>query len=233
MTPDVLARSLAGAPLFATTSDSARERLIAGARRVTVPKDTVLFAQGDPGNELFLVLTGVLEITRETAGEKLTLALVKAGSATGEMALLDAGPRSATARALEPTEVLGIGQEAFRDAIRAEPELAFELLRSMAQALRRTTQQAAALAHQDVYQRLTGYLHELCGTHGKKDDRGVLLDLPLTEAVIGQSIGADPQGVKMLLDVLLFDKVVLRRDGRLVVPDPDRLLSDDRRSFML
>lgn len=229
MTPDVLARCLADAPLFATTSDSARERLVAGARRVTVPKGTVLFAQGDPGHELFLVLTGVLEITRETAGEKLTLALVKAGGAVGEMALLDAGPRSATGRALEPTEVLAIGQEAFRDTIRAEPELAFELLRSMAQALRRTTQQAAALAHQDVYQRLVGHLHELCGSHGRQEERGVLLDLPLTEAVLGQSIGADPQGVKMLLDVLIFDKVVLRRDGRLLVPDPERLLKDDRR----
>lgn len=229
MTPDVLARCLADAPLFATTSDSARQRLVSGARRVNLPAGTVVFAQGDPGHELFLVLSGVLEITRETAGEKLTLALVKAGGAVGEMALLDAGPRSATGRALEATEVLAIDQEAFRDAIRDEPELAFELLRSMAQALRRTTSQAAALAHQDVYQRLVGHLHELCGTHGKPDERGVLLDLPLTEAVLGQSIGADPQGVKLLLDLLIFDKVVIRRDGRLLVPDPERLLTDDRR----
>lgn len=80
--------------------------------------------QGDDGDELFIVLTGKVQVESNSA----PLAVLKPGEAFGEMALIDKAPRSADVRALEPTSMLTIRRRGFFDIIRTDHPIAVKLL---------------------------------------------------------------------------------------------------------
>ena len=92
-----------------------------------------LFRQGDPGDALYCIDQGRIELSvRAPGGDDVSLGTVGPGQVLGEMALLDSGPRSATAVALEPTcgfVVPALGFSAFRAGLRSS---GFKILRHLA-----------------------------------------------------------------------------------------------------
>ena len=94
----------------------------------------VIFSAGDPGREMFIVRTGSVELRigdtpLETVGE---------GGIFGELALVDAAPRSATAVAGPGCSLVLVDVAAFNDLVRRVPGLALEVMRVMARRLRRS-----------------------------------------------------------------------------------------------
>lgn len=74
-------------------------------------KDTVIFREGETADEAYIVRSGAVEITTEKNGRKVVLNRVTQHQLLGEMALIDDQPRSATATAIQDTEVLIMGRE--------------------------------------------------------------------------------------------------------------------------
>jgi len=142
---------LAPMPLFAHCTE--RElRSIASAthpRRFTA--GTELFKQGDPGTELYLVISGTIRIERD----RKSIVTLGPGSNFGEMALLDQPSRSASAIAKEDCEVMVISRESFFALLRDNPMLAVKILWNMLLRLSanlRTTSGALAKAKRDLVQ---------------------------------------------------------------------------------
>ena len=75
---------------------------------ISLPAGTRLFSEGELGDNAYLIRSGEIEIVVERDGEEVILARRGAGEIIGEMALLDRGPRSATARVVVPIEVIAI-----------------------------------------------------------------------------------------------------------------------------
>jgi hypothetical protein len=96
----------------------------------------ILFRQGDPSNEVILILSGSAEVMRESGDDAIVLGTVRAGEFVGEMGVLEGRPRSATVRAAESVEAELIERQAFLERISAEPELARKLLVRMSARLR-------------------------------------------------------------------------------------------------
>ena len=93
---------------------------------------TRVFGQGDLGDALYVVLTGRVAIERR--GRRL--GELGPGEAFGEMALLDAEPRSADAVAVESSDLLSIGSEEFYEAMHEQVELAEGVIRMLSRRLR-------------------------------------------------------------------------------------------------
>ena len=96
-----------GIELFALLHEEDRQALacVVDTRQVTAG-DT-LFRAGDPGESLFVVHSGSIELfIKDTAGQKIVLTLVEAGGVFGELSLLDSGPRTATAVAVTDAELV-------------------------------------------------------------------------------------------------------------------------------
>jgi ATP/ADP translocase/HEAT repeat protein len=91
-----------------------------------------IFSEGEMGDALFVVVRGAVEIRQK--GRKL--ATLGKGEAFGEMAVLDAQPRSATAVAAERTEALRIGSDAFYDSLHEQVEIAEGIIRTLSARLR-------------------------------------------------------------------------------------------------
>jgi CRP/FNR family transcriptional regulator, cyclic AMP receptor protein len=98
--------------------------------------DANLFRQGDPSDDVILILSGSADVLRETGDEAIVLGTVRAGEFVGEMGVLEGRVRSATVRAAERVEAELIERQAFLERVSAEPELARKLLLRMSARLR-------------------------------------------------------------------------------------------------
>lgn len=99
------------------------------------PDDRV-FSTDDPGDRLFVVKSGQVNIIRYGT----VLENVRAGGIFGEMALIDGAPRSANAVAAEPTELAPIDKSAFHYLVSRDPDFALRVMRLLAERLRRMNQ---------------------------------------------------------------------------------------------
>jgi len=95
-----------------------------------------IIRQGDTGVGAFIIRSGKVEIVQEKGGKETKLAVLGPGDVIGEMALLDEFPRSATARAVEPTTALGIQRWHFKGILESHPQLALALLPILSRRIR-------------------------------------------------------------------------------------------------
>ena len=77
----------------------------------------LIFAEGDHGEEAYRIIDGSVEISIQRDGQKLILAILGADETFGEMAMIESRPRSATARALEPTTIEVIARQDFQQIL--------------------------------------------------------------------------------------------------------------------
>jgi CRP-like cAMP-binding protein len=105
------------------------DRLVAGCRRLSVQGGERVFGEGDDGDEVFIVRTGRVRISKAISLDaSRTLAVVGPGGIFGELAMVDSGPRSATAEALEASEILAIGRESFQTLVAERSALGAKML---------------------------------------------------------------------------------------------------------
>src|ERR1051325_7782726 len=84
--------------LFEFLSSEDRADLSARLKPESLPVGATLFRAGDPGNTLYIICSGEVEIfIHDDTGHKIVLEQAKAGAAFGELSMLDGGPRSASA----------------------------------------------------------------------------------------------------------------------------------------
>ncbi|MBZ0120882.1 MAG: cyclic nucleotide-binding domain-containing protein [Sandaracinaceae bacterium] len=89
----------------------------------------VIFKEGDVGDKLYFILEGKVRISREVSGMgEEALAVLGAGSAFGEMSLIDDFPRSADARVHERCRLLVLTKSALEDLLFLDKDLAYEIL---------------------------------------------------------------------------------------------------------
>jgi CRP-like cAMP-binding protein len=86
-------------------------------------KNTMLFSEGEPGDELFIIQRGSVKIVKIMDEKEVLLAVLKAGDIFGEMALLEAKPRAASAVAYENCIVLAVNQANFERMISSQPQI--------------------------------------------------------------------------------------------------------------
>lgn len=125
-------------PLFADLSEEDLERLYRMADTVSIPAGELVLQEGDPGDSLFVVLDGELEVTKRHGGRDVLLAVYKAGQFFGEMALLKQAPRSASVRTLRESRLLLISQAAFQTLLSCSPSAPLKILRTVTSRLRST-----------------------------------------------------------------------------------------------
>lgn len=128
---------IAQVPLFHDLTKRELQVLSANCREREYPAGAALLRQGETGVGLFVITSGRVQVTQESAtGETRDLGAFERGAVLGEMSLLDDLPRTATVTATEPTRALVIPVWDFRAALREAPEIAIKLLGVMSRRLR-------------------------------------------------------------------------------------------------
>jgi CRP/FNR family transcriptional regulator, cyclic AMP receptor protein len=221
MPKEFAVEALGRCPLFGGLDTESRQAIAGTLRTRRFRKGEVVFHEGDPGDSLFIVVSGALKVVLPSEdGDEAILATLRRGDFLGELALLDGAPRSASAIALQATEMLTLPRDRFTALVAAEPAIRDALLGSLAAELRRLTAHVAELHFLDMTGRLAARLARLAADHGERDaDGSVRLDAPLTQSDLGAMIGATRQSVNKLLGEFV-DKALIRMDRDvIVIPD--------------
>ena len=123
---------LAGIKMFELLDDDDRVALANVIDELAVPQGQQLFQAGDPGDSLFVVQAGEIELfIKDTAGQKIVLTIAGPGDMFGELAMLDSGPRTATALALTDSEVLVLDRGDLVLLFQRKPDAALSMLAAL------------------------------------------------------------------------------------------------------
>ncbi len=130
--------SLGQLPLFASLPPEELQQLEDSMRKVVYAPGEVLFHEGDPGDRLYLILDGQLEVIKAMGQpHERILAVRGLGDFIGEMSLLyQGGKRSASVRTIERVRVMVMSRQDFDMLLDRQPGLAVEIMRSMSERLR-------------------------------------------------------------------------------------------------
>lgn len=106
-----LAGTLRSIPFFSELSEKLREDIVAESTLIRLPSREWLFRQGDPGDALYVIWSGRLEVVREQPAPSKVIRVVSRGAAVGELALLTDSPRSASVRAIRDSELMRLSRD--------------------------------------------------------------------------------------------------------------------------
>ena len=219
--------ALAAIPVFGGLDEEGLSNLSRGMRIRRFRRGETVFHVGDPGDALFIVMSGSIKITLPAdSGDEAILATLRPGDFFGELALLDGAPRSATAIAIEGTETYVLPRDRFRDLIATEPVMRDALLATMAAEVRRLTHHVEELHFLDITGRLASRLARLANESGAtpQPDGSIRLAGPLTQGDLAAMIGCTRQSVNKLLGMFTDDGLIRLERDRIVVLNLDGLL---------
>jgi CRP/FNR family cyclic AMP-dependent transcriptional regulator len=131
---------LAGVPLFALLDDQERAALAERLDSVRVPKGTIVFHHGDPGDAMYVVCEGEVEMFfKNDTGERILLETARQGDFFGEISLLDGGPRTASAVVTKDLEALTVDRGDLDEFLRLRPAATMDFMGAIGRRLRETT----------------------------------------------------------------------------------------------
>ena len=138
-------------PLFQFLDDTEREQLSAHLDRVQFQAGETLFHYGDPGDALYIITGGRLEVfLLNDTGERIVLEIASRGDIVGELSLLDEGSRTASVHAVEHTEALRLDRQDLQAYLRLHPPAAMDLLAAMGRRHRETVERLRHTASRNV-----------------------------------------------------------------------------------
>jgi CRP/FNR family cyclic AMP-dependent transcriptional regulator len=216
--------ALSDTPLFEDLSEEDTRALRAMVLVVKLNRGERLFAEGDKGDKLYIIITGKIKLTKAAPdGRENLLSVHGPGEMFGELSLFDPVPRTASATAVTDTELAGLAHEDVRNWLSTRPEVSMHLLQALAQRLRRINEVKADLVFTDVPGRVAKALLDLAERFGVQNSDGIQVNHDLTQEELAQLVGASRETVnKALADFAARGWIQLAAKSVLVV-DADRL----------
>jgi CRP/FNR family cyclic AMP-dependent transcriptional regulator len=187
-------------PLFASLDAEAAAALRASMSEQATPRGTVIFAEGQIGDHMYVIVEGKVKLGHASPdGRESLMAVLGPGEIFGELSLFDPGPRAATATALTDARVLALGNTSLRSWLAGRPEVAEALLAALARRLRRTNETLGDLVFSDVPGRVAKALLDLADRFGEMTPEGLLVKHDLTQEELAQLVGASRETVNKAL----------------------------------
>jgi CRP/FNR family transcriptional regulator, cyclic AMP receptor protein len=229
--PVALRAALERVPLFRDLGPDDLSTLAAGLHTRRYRRGEVIFHQGDPGDALYVILTGRVKISSPSdTGVEAILATLRPGEFFGALALLDGAPRSASATAVDATETLILPRERFRQLVDDVPAIRDHVFAELAHELRRLTNHVEELHFLDIAGRLAARLARLADEQGTPADGGeIRLDGPITQGELAAMVGSTRQSVNKLLGYFVDDGLIRFERDAIVIQDMARLRRAARR----
>lgn len=181
----------------------------------------VLFRDGEPGTEMYVIQSGTVRISKHVREIEKTLAVLGAGEFFGEMAILNAKPRSATATVQEDARLLLIDSVTFESMVTGNTEIALRIIRKLARRLDSANSLIEILLYRDPKARVILGLSRQAELEGTPVEGGIFV--PVDAAGLADHVGLDPQLAAEVVERLERAAMLQRVEGGCVVRDIPRL----------
>ncbi|MBY0096781.1 Crp/Fnr family transcriptional regulator [Mesobacillus maritimus] len=188
-------------------------------RKVKLKRGTFLFQEGQEAKELFILLSGKIQISKMNAeGKELTLRLCGHHDIVGELTLFTVDPRYLfTAKIMETGEAAAINIDELEQILFNNSKLAYEYMKWMNDHIRKTTTKFRDLVLNGKKGALYSTLIRLCNSYGVLRTDGIFIDVPLTNQDLANYCGTARESVSRMLGELRDEGVISVERKKIVV----------------
>ena len=212
----VSASVLKSVPMFGSFPEEQLRALATLVVRRNVSRGSVVMAEGDPIDSLYIVVSGRLKVMMgEADGKEVILGILGPGEIFGEMGLIDDSPRSANVVTIEACELLQIAKRDFKKCLAENFEMAMAVMRGLVKRLRDADRKIGSLALLDVYGRVARLLLDM----SENVDGQKMVTKRLPKQDIAKMIGASREMVSGVMRDLEMSGYFETRGSTIVLRD--------------
>ncbi len=213
-------------PLFSELSDKELEKVGQVASRQRYHKDNIILIEEEVGSTMFIILSGRVKISRiSDDGREVILSILSDGDFFGEMSLLDGQTRSANVTALEESELLVIRREDFLQLLRDFPQIAINLLKELAQRIRKSDEHIKSLSLQDATGRVASTLLRIAEDSGVfRRGQVEIMELPLQQDLANMA-GTSRETISRVIKSLTRQGYLKKQGGKIIILDYEKFKS--------
>jgi CRP-like cAMP-binding protein len=195
-----------------------------GLQPVDFPLGYTFFAEGEPGDRLFIIFSGKVKIGRRSPdGRENLLTIMGPSDMFGELSIFDPAPRTSSATTITEVRAASMDRDAVHAWIADRPEIADRLLRVLARRLRCTNNNLADLIFTDVPGRVAKRLLQLAQRFGNQEGDAVRVTHDLTQEEIAQLVGASRETVNKALSDFAHRGWIRLEGKSVLISDAERL----------
>lgn len=215
---------LSRAGIFQGVEPAAVNTLIEQLDSATFPRGTTIFDEGEPGDRLFIIISGKVKLARHAPdGRENLLTIMGPSDMFGELSIFDPGPRTSAAVCVTEVTTATMDSQMLHDWIHAHPEISEQLLRVLARRLRRTNNALADLIFTDVPGRVAKALLQLANRFGVQEGGALRVHHDLTQEEIAQLVGASRETVNKALAEFAHRGWIRLEGKSVLISDTERL----------
>jgi CRP/FNR family transcriptional regulator, cyclic AMP receptor protein len=181
-----------------------------GTKKEAYAEGEVIFKEGDPGNVMYILQAGKVNIKKKVEnGEKLLKVVEMEHDFFGEMSLLDGSPRSATAVCADKTNLLVIDRISFENLIINNGRFALKIIKILSDRIRSSNIEISELVSEDLFQRVCRGIADFAKRHGEKIYTGnIKINLSDVKTYLNSSMGVSQQDIENNIHRLLRMKQI-------------------------
>ncbi len=216
---------LARHDLLGNLTEEELDRLLVPARVERVDEGRVLFRKGDPGDRLYVVLSGRISIgTTSEAGKEVIFNVLGRGEVFGEIALLDGKARTADATAMAESHLLVLDRADFMPFLERHPEVAARLIAVLCERVRWVSESYEDALFMELPARLAKRLLILAQSHGEPGDGTTMrIEFPLSQQELANMAGVSREAVNKLLRAWQSEGLIAQDKHHVTILDEARL----------
>ena len=183
----------------------------------------VIFREGEEGSEMYIIQIGKVRIVKRSRDEEKTLGVLTDGDFFGEMAVIDKGPRSATAVADTECQIIVFNDKVFESQIQVNPTIAKKIMKRMSARLREANDRISTLLLKDNTSRVTGTLLSLTQKAAPTGGANVSMALGPTTLQLADLVGVEAEKVSEVIGKLGKARIVTLTADTITVSSADDL----------
>jgi CRP-like cAMP-binding protein len=169
----------------------------------------VIFREGDPGTEMFIIQSGKVKISKLIkGGDEKTLVILGPGDFFGEMAVIDKDNRSANAIALEPSRLISLDEDVFEMHMQTNPKIVKKILKNLSTRLREANQQIANLMIRDTNRLVANTVLLVAHKHGEEGAEGISMNIDFSISELSKMCGVDIEKTREVVDKMVKARVL-------------------------
>ncbi|MGF1475146.1 MAG: Crp/Fnr family transcriptional regulator [Geminicoccaceae bacterium] len=212
--------------VFAAADPAALRELLAFGSFKSYRAGQAVFHRGDPGNSLFVVLSGRIKISNMSIeGREAVHNFLDPGQILGEIAILDGRERSADATCSQPSEVFVLQRRDVLPFFKKHPDVAISVIELLCTKLRRASEMAEDSIFLQLGPKVAKGLLRLAETYGEDVEDGIKIDFKLNQRELGGFVGAARENVNRQLKAWREEGLIENEDGYVTILDMDTILA--------
>jgi CRP/FNR family transcriptional regulator len=222
MTRERLSQAMEASDLFAGISSLEKTALLEISRTRWLPKNSLLFSQGEAAEGFFLIVTGRVKVFKMSQeGKEQILHIFGPGEIVGEVPVFSGRGYPASAVTLKDSELLYIPREGFLRLATDQPQILLNMLATLSRRLRTFTVQIERLTLMEVASRLAEVLLEIAGrgSPGQQD----VAELKVTKGQLANQIGTTPETLSRSLQKMSRKGMIRVNRNRVAILDREAL----------